>query len=94
LIEFAQDVTRCLATKYASGPVTPAVRRPARARVHRVCRGTCAPGDVGCMGKGRQTQNALTQSCQTLTATAIPSPNVGCRCHSTRTRSACSPVSM
>jgi hypothetical protein len=47
-----------------------------RARVHRIRRGTSAPGDGGCMREGRQTQPPSRSHAQTITATATPSPNV------------------
>jgi hypothetical protein len=85
LIEFAQDVSGalhqvCIRLIDAGGAL------PAGARTRRFCRGTSAPGDVGCMRAGRQAQT--------------PSPVMpdhhsdgdsvterSCRCRSTRARS-------
>ena len=85
LIEFAQDGTRCLATKYASGPSTPAGRCPARA-VHRCCRGPSAPGDGGACWKAAR----LKRPHAVMPGHHSDGDSVterSCRCHSTRTRS-------
>ena len=94
LIEFAQDVTRCLATEYASGPGhawrcaalprpgPPRLPRSVRARRCRMHAGR--PPDSKCphpvMPDHRSDGDSVTER--------------GCRCHTTRTRSAlCTAVS-
>jgi hypothetical protein len=62
LIELAKDVTRCPAAKYAPGPLTPAVRCPARARSTAPA-ANGRPAMLDACGKAARPKRP-TQSCQ------------------------------